>query len=296
MGNWYKIVNQAGMPVITIYGIIGDDDPENGITYTQFQAAFRELERTNTQCRICINSAGGSIIEGLPIYDMIVNSTMQVEILIEGTAASMAAILSQAGNKRLINANGFMMIHAASGGAYGNSNSLRNMADTIDALQARCKAILLERTGQSENIISGWLKPGIDTWLSAEQCLAFNLVDEIVQSQVSRVVIPVQNLSKRNQVDAYMYINSQIGAKSATPNKYGDIVDDLTNLSSMSDKIKGLLAPCLIDLSEGISYDNYGTPSGQKADYLTKLSSSVGVLINIDYTVQALKSALIQAK
>lgn len=220
MREWYKIVNQGNMPVITIYGVIADNaDDDTAVSYAQFQAAFRDLERTYTQCRICVNCMGGSLIEGLPMYDMVLNSPMDTDILVEGTAASFAAVFVQAGTTRRINSNGFMMIHAASGGTYGNAVTLRNYADTMDTMQARTRSILLERTGQSESVVDGWLTPGVDTWLDAEQCLKLGLVDEIVQSPTKRVVIPITNLAKRKPAEAYQYINNQLQIENVNMNK-----------------------------------------------------------------------------
>ncbi|MGJ1499944.1 hypothetical protein ACR79R_21725, partial [Sphingobacterium spiritivorum] len=79
--DWYEIKNAADMPEVMIYGFIG---PYEEVDYVSFQAEIRNLALTHKSVRVRIHSGGGSVIDGLPMYDCLISSKMQIEVVIEG--------------------------------------------------------------------------------------------------------------------------------------------------------------------------------------------------------------------
>ena len=78
-----------------IYGYIG---PWDEFDYPRFQNAFRDIIKENEEMTMRIHCGGGSVFEGLAIYDLIRSSTCKVNVIVEGMAASMGGVLALAGD------------------------------------------------------------------------------------------------------------------------------------------------------------------------------------------------------
>jgi ATP-dependent Clp protease protease subunit len=186
MKKWYEIINQTGSdPEIHLFGYIY---PWDEVNYSDIQYAIRDLQKTNTNCTVRINSGGGSVFEGFAIYDLFRNSSMQIHVIIEGMAASMASIVALSGDTIEITQNGRFMFHRVKIGEHGESDDLRRAADLAESLEQRLKDLIIERTGQSKEIVDSWMKKGVDLWIDAKQAKEYNLVDNIIISDKNRVV------------------------------------------------------------------------------------------------------------
>lgn len=129
---------------------------------------------------ITINSPGGSIMDGLAFFDFLRSIGQEREIITHavGEAASMAGILLQAGARRRMGPNAYMLIHEASWVAFGKSSEIEDRHKLLERLQDRIVRILAERSTLSvDEIKARWHRK--DWWLDAEEALALGLVDEI---------------------------------------------------------------------------------------------------------------------
>lgn len=180
----YEVKNQAsGGAEILLYGFIGRWDE---VDYPRFQSIFREALKSNKELTIRIHSGGGSVFEGLAIYDLIRASDCNVTVIIEGMAASMGFVIALSGDEILINENAFGMAHAVKGGIYGNKQEMLNYIELIDSCEERLRQIFTERTKADANIINEWLTSGKDFWLSAEKCKELGIADEILKPTKQR--------------------------------------------------------------------------------------------------------------
>ena len=130
-----------------------------------------------------INSPGGSIVDGLAIYDIIQAIKPVVRTICVGMAASMASILLCAGSKgeRCILPNGEVLIHQPSGGTYGTAADMTIDIERINRLKNKLYNILAKHTGQSvDKIIQDSQR---DFWLTAEEALEYGIVDKIIESK-----------------------------------------------------------------------------------------------------------------
>lgn len=144
------------------------------------QMLFLEAEDPDKDIQFYINSPGGEVSSGLMIYDTMQYIKPDVRTICLGMAASMGAFLLAAGTpgKRTILPNAEVMIHQPSGGAQGQATDINIAAEHIRKLKHRLNTILAERTGQPyEKICQDTER---DTWLSADEALAYGLVDEIM--------------------------------------------------------------------------------------------------------------------
>lgn len=131
--------------------------------------------------RLVFNSPGGSVIDGFALFDYIAElKTLDhaVETVALGYAASMGGILLQAGDKRVIGRNAYMLIHEISSGAFGKFSEMEDELKFVQRLQEKALDILAERsTMNTKEIKRKWKKT--DWWLDADEALALGFVDEI---------------------------------------------------------------------------------------------------------------------
>lgn len=127
-----------------------------------------------------INSPGGSISDGLAIYDVMNKIEAPVVTVCTGMAASMAAFLLSAGSKgmRYCLPNSTVMIHQPLGGAQGQATEIEIVARRILKLREKMYTIMAKNAGCSyEKMASACER---DNYLEPEEALEMGLIDEII--------------------------------------------------------------------------------------------------------------------
>ena len=144
------------------------------------QMLFLEREDPDKEINLYINSPGGSVTAGMAIYDTMQYLRCPVSTLCIGMAASMGAFLLTAGAKgmRRILPNAEVMIHQPLGGAQGQATDIAIHAEYIMKIKKKLNTILAQRTGQPLEKVEADTER--DHFLSAEEALAYGIVDEIV--------------------------------------------------------------------------------------------------------------------
>ena len=144
------------------------------------QLLFLDSEDPDKDIHFYINSPGGSVTAGLAIYDTMQLVRADVSTICLGMAASMGAFLLAGGKKgkRFVLPNAEVMIHQPSGGAQGQASDIKITADHILATRERLNRILAENTGKPIEVIAQDTER--DNWLTAEQAVAYGLVDQII--------------------------------------------------------------------------------------------------------------------
>lgn len=136
---------------IYIYGPIGfswyDD---NGWDAAGFVAEFNRLASKCDRINIHINSPGGIIDEGLPIFNAIQSCSKDTHTYIDGIAFSMGAVIALAGKTVHAAKNALMLFHNASGWASGNAQDFRQTAEMLDTYDSSLITSLSSKTGLTE--------------------------------------------------------------------------------------------------------------------------------------------------
>ncbi len=147
------------------------------------QLLFLAAEDPEKDIQFYINSPGGSVSDGLMIFDTMQHIKPDVQTICMGMAASMGAFLLAAGQKgkRFILPNAEVMIHQPSGGAQGQSTDIQIAAQHIQRSKDRLNKILAERTGQPIEKIAADTER--DNWLTAEEAVAYGIVDQMMESR-----------------------------------------------------------------------------------------------------------------
>ena len=147
------------------------------------QFLFLESENPDKDISFYINSPGGSVSAGLAIYDTMQFIKPDVSTLCVGQAASMGALLLTAGakGKRSCLPNSRVMIHQPMGGFRGQASDIEIHAREILFLKQRLNEIMAKHTGQNVDTVSK--DTDRDNFLSAEQSVAYGLVDRVMASR-----------------------------------------------------------------------------------------------------------------
>lgn len=162
-----------------------------------------------TQINLYINSYGGSVKEGLGIFNQLKRHTAQKVAYIDGFACSIASVIAMACDKVVMGPNSLMMIHHASMSAWGNSEELRKAANDLDVIdKASCSSYLLKAQDKLDEETLNQLLDN-QTWLNAEQCLQYGLCDEIVGKEDKTIEEAKQQYRK--------YIQQYIQDSTPTP-------------------------------------------------------------------------------
>jgi ATP-dependent Clp endopeptidase proteolytic subunit ClpP len=128
--------------------------------------------------KFIINSNGGSVVQGLRLFDRLKNNIYDVSTIVDGMSASMGIILAVAGKKKQATPNSVLMIHALSAGAQGKFRELMDYAKFWQQLQTKLGNILVENTKAKKEDIDEFMKG--ETYIMAEEALKLGLIDEIV--------------------------------------------------------------------------------------------------------------------
>lgn len=144
------------------------------------QLLFLEKEDPKAPIRIYINSPGGSVSDGLAIYDMMKHVSCPVETYCVGMAASMAAVLLMAGDKgrRYAMPNSVVMIHQPSGGCHGQASDIQIHAERILELRKTLNNIIEKSTNLTPEEITQYVER--DTYIEPKKAKEWGIIDKVV--------------------------------------------------------------------------------------------------------------------
>ena len=149
------------------------------------QMLYLESQDPDKDIYLYIDSPGGSVSDGLAIYDTMNYIKCDVSTICIGMAASMGAFLLSSGakGKRIALPNSEIMIHQPLGGTQGQASDMLIAADHIKRTRDRLNTILAKNTGRTVEELAR--DTDRDNWLTAEQALAYGLVDKVAENRDS---------------------------------------------------------------------------------------------------------------
>ncbi len=163
--------------------------PVNEITANLIvaQLLFLESENPDKDISFYINSPGGMVSAGLAVYDTMQFVKPDVSTLCIGQAASMGALLLAAGakGKRFCLPNSRVMIPQPMGGFQGQASDVEIHAKEILYLKGKLNEIMARHTGQKIEAIDK--DTDRDNFLSAEQSVAYGIIDRVLTDRTEAV-------------------------------------------------------------------------------------------------------------
>jgi len=181
--DWFRIENAHKdednatdeLTKIYIYGEIGDSWWGDSTSANDFIKLLSGVKSKTIELHL--NSPGGSIFDGIAIYNALKDHSATVEVIVDALAASAASFIAQAGDVVKMTAAATMMIHDGSTGAYGDAAYLRETADILDKLSNTVAGIYAARAGEDAAFWRALMVQ--EVWYNAEEAVAAGLADEI---------------------------------------------------------------------------------------------------------------------
>ena len=147
------------------------------------QLLYLEAQDPDKDIQFYINSPGGSVTDGMAIYDTMQYIKCDVSTICVCMAASMGAFLLSSGTKgkRLALPNAEIMIHQPSAGTQGQITDMAIHLKRLEVIKKRLNAILADNTGRSVEEITAACER--DNFMTAEEAVAYGLIDKVIDKR-----------------------------------------------------------------------------------------------------------------
>ena len=144
------------------------------------QMLYLEAQDPDKDIQFYINSPGGSVTDGMAIYDTMQYIKCDVSTICVGMAASMGAFLLSSGTKgkRIALPNAEIMIHQPLGGTQGQATDMQIQVERMLKIKQRLNEILAENTGKPYEQVCADTER--DNFMTAEQAQAYGLIDKVI--------------------------------------------------------------------------------------------------------------------
>ncbi|GAA4648717.1 hypothetical protein GCM10023116_09880 [Kistimonas scapharcae] len=169
---WYTLKNQSGNAELMIYDVIGD---WAGLSARQLVDTLKTIDIDAITVRI--NSPGGSVFDGIAIYNALRYHPANITVRIEGLAASIASVIAMAGDTVQMAENALFMIHNPFGWVSGEADDLRRTAGMLDKARDSIAMTYSERCGLPVAEIVTLMAE--ETWFTAAEAKEKGLIDSI---------------------------------------------------------------------------------------------------------------------
>ena len=147
------------------------------------QLLYLEAQDPDKDIQFYINSPGGSVTDGMAIYDTMQYIKCDVSTICIGMAASMGAFLLSSGakGKRLALPNAEIMIHQPSAGTQGQITDMAIHLKRLEIIKKRMNHILADNTGKPLEVVTADCER--DNIMSAEEAKEYGLIDKVIYTR-----------------------------------------------------------------------------------------------------------------
>ena len=158
---------------ILLYGAIG---PDEAVSASSFVGEMDHAAQFFKKAHIHIHCLGGDVLEGIAIRSALINSKMDIEIYVDGVAASLGFVLAMCGKPVFMGKYSRLMAHRVNGGGSGNVEEMKRMIDDMESIENDLVSMLADKTGMTaEEIKTKWFD-GFDHWIKADEAMALGLI------------------------------------------------------------------------------------------------------------------------
>ena len=144
------------------------------------QLLYLEAQDPDKEIQLYINSPGGSVTDGMAIYDTMQYIKCDVSTICVGLAASMGAFLLSAGakGKRIALPNAEIMIHQPSAGTQGQITDMAIHLKRLETIKKRMNRIMAENAGRTVEEMTAACER--DNFMTAEEAKDYGLIDKVI--------------------------------------------------------------------------------------------------------------------
>lgn len=224
--------------------IVTDEWQDSDTSASSFRDALKEIGDVKT-INLHINSPGGSVFEGIAIFNMLKNSKANIDVYIDGLAASIASVIAMAGNKIYMPANSMLMIHNPWVFCQGNASELRKQADDLDKIGSLSVKTYVERSNGKANAEEIQKLMDEETWLTAQEAIDLGLADEVLEANKMAASIDLDEAKKYRNVPKQIIKckksldKDKVSKALLNANKHKKIIEN--KLNTLEDEINGII-------------------------------------------------------
>ena len=170
--SWYEVRNASGVTDISIYDEIG----MFGVSASAFVGALNSVKTPTIN--LYVNSPGGSVDDGIAIYNALQRHKATVNATVDGLAASIASVIVQACDTRTMGAGSTMMVHEPHGLAMGDAATMAKMAEELNVYGDNIAEIYASKAGGTSEDWRATMRD--EVWYKADQAVAAGLADAVI--------------------------------------------------------------------------------------------------------------------
>lgn len=208
--DWYRIVNRGPDHPAELY--LYDEIGYFGTTAASFVAELRDIDAS--QMDVFISSVGGSVVDGIAIYNALRTHDASIRVQVDSMAASIASVIVQAGDTREMMSGSQMYVHNAFVITAGDADELRAMADILDKQSGIIADIYAERSGEDAQTFRDLMDA--ETLFTATEAVNAGLADTVITTSSAHTEESDDSGSEQatDKVDwaAFVASATQIGA------------------------------------------------------------------------------------
>ena len=159
---------------------LGEEVNDTSASIVVAQLLYLEAQDPDKDIQMYINSPGGSVTDGMAIYDTMQYVKCDVSTICVGMAASMGAFLLSAGakGKRIALPNAELMIHQPSAGTQGQITDMAIHLKRLETIKKRMNQIMADNTGHTLEEMTAACER--DNFMTAEEAKEFGLIDKVI--------------------------------------------------------------------------------------------------------------------
>ena len=212
----------TGITRIDVFDDIGEGGFfSEGLTAKAFAA---QMAKVKGALQVNINSGGGDVFDGIAIGNAIRKHKGSVTTVVDGIAASIASVIAQAGQDRIMQPGSMMMIHDASTACWGDEAEMTKTAQVLGKNSDNIASIYAERAGGTPAQWRATMKQ--ETWYTADEAVAAGLADRVGDGEAE--------LPAGMDIAAFSAVPGRIAARLRTMPQAKAIVDADGNHAPMS--------------------------------------------------------------
>lgn len=185
---WFTISAEADSHTILIHQQIGKDWwSDDGLASGEFAQELGRIPK-GRKITVRINSPGGSVHDGLAIYNLLKERRADVTVKVDGVAASIASVIACAGSTVIMPRNALFMIHNPWSRITGDEHAMRKAADMLAVHGDSIAIVYQERTGKPKDEILTAMDA--ETWMTGETAKAWGFASDITEEDAAQNIAP----------------------------------------------------------------------------------------------------------
>jgi ATP-dependent protease ClpP protease subunit len=192
---------EAGTLELRVFDVIGD----TWFGGVSASSVAEKLEEAGNVSKIVVrvNSPGGDAFDGVAIMNLLAQHKAEVEVIVDGVAASAASVIAMAGDRIRMGQGAMMMIHSPWTCGCGGASELREVADFLDKVEGSILSVYQSKTGIGEAELAQMLAD--ETWLSASEAIEKGFADDVIELPSSKNEAPQDRVDKVANVMAALH-------------------------------------------------------------------------------------------